>query len=373
MESVPQSIKDQIVKPSPDFQAFKDVVTGVAKPQKMHLCELFADQEIMQWITENVFEKQWIPASRDIETQKKHLLCEIDYWHRMGYDYIRVIGGCDLHSLGHMFTAADTSREMAKDQRTWADMTDGVIRTEADFDMISWPQVSDADVWMYEFAAENLPDGMGILACPESGFLEIPMEYLVGYETMAMMSFDNPELLKRVFEKVREVINSVYAKVIKIDRVEGIFQGDDMGYKTSTMMSPEFLKEYSLPGHKEAAQIAHDNGKIYLLHSCGYLFDIMDYLIDEVKIDGKQSYEDVIMPVEDFHARYGDRIAILGGLDVDILAAGTEQQVRERTRQILEKCFASGRYALGSGNTITNYCKIENILAMFDEAYTFLK
>jgi uroporphyrinogen decarboxylase len=98
----------------------------------------------------------------------------------------------------------------------------------------------------------------------------------------------------------------------------------------------------------------------------------MDYLIDEVKIDGKQSYEDVILPVEKFYAAYGDRIAVLGGLDVDILAAGTQQQTRERTRQILEACFNTGRYALGSGNTVTNYCKIENILAMFDEAYTFI-
>ncbi|MFI4912984.1 MAG: uroporphyrinogen decarboxylase family protein [Sedimentisphaeraceae bacterium JB056] len=372
MIDIPQSIKEQIKSPAPDFDAFKQVILGKAKPQKMHLCELFADQEVMQWVTENIFEKQWFPISDDMETQKKHLLCDIEYWHRMGYDYIHVVGGCRLSSIGSMLYTANTS-DLSKGDRNWANMTNGVIKTVEDFEKIDWPKVTDEDLWMYDFVAQNLPEGMAILSCPESGYLEIPMEYLIGYEAMAMMSFENPKLLKMVFDKVRETINSAYAKIIKMDRVEGIFQGDDMGYKTSTMMSPDFLKEYSLPGHKEAAEIAHSEDKIYFMHSCGNLFEIMDYLIDEVKIDGKQSYEDIIMPVEDIYAKYSDRIAILGGLDVDILAGGSVEQTRTRAKEILEKCFNTGRFAMGSGNTITNYCKMENVLAMFDEAYTFLK
>ncbi len=373
MNGIPQSIIEQVKNPTPDIDGFKRLIRGQGKPDKMYLCELFADQEIMKWVTENVFGKKWVPASPEIETQKKHLLCEIEYWHRMGYDYARITGGADISKIGHQLLAADTSTTMTRDSRNWADMTNGLIKTADDLERINWPQVRDEDLWMYEFAAENIPDGMGILACPESGFLEIPMEWLVGYEAMAIMSFENPALLMRVFDKVREIILSIYSRVVEIPQVQGFFQGDDMGYKTSTMMSPAFLKEYSLPGHKAAAEIAHSHDKIYILHSCGYLSEIMNYLIDEIKIDGKQSYEDVIMPVERFYKQYGSRTAVLGGLDIDILAAGDEQQTRQRTRKILEECFHSGRYAMGSGNTITNYCKIENVLAMFDEAFIFLR
>jgi uroporphyrinogen decarboxylase len=87
-----------------------------------------------------------------------------------------------------------------------------------------------------------------------------------------------------------------------------------------------------------------------------------------VGIDGKHSFEDAILPVEEFYARYGERIAVLGGIDVDILAAGTPEQVRKRARTLIEACGSRGRYAIGSGNSIPSYVSVENYLAMVDEA-----
>ena len=93
----------------------------------------------------------------------------------------------------------------------------------------------------------------------------------------------------------------------------------------------------------------------------------MEDLIDYVGIDGKHSYEDKIMPVEEAANLWGDRISILGGVDMDLLARGTEEQVRVRTRQILDSCGLSGSYCLGTGNTVANYIPIRNYVAMLDE------
>ena len=63
-----------------------------------------------------------------------------------------------------------------------------------------------------------------------------------------------------------------------------------------------------------------------------------------------------------------NRVAILGGVDMDLLGRGTEEQVRTRTREILEVCGARGTgYALGTGNTAANYIPRRNYLAMLDE------
>ena len=62
------------------------------------------------------------------------------------------------------------------------------------------------------------------------------------------------------------------------------------------------------------------------------------------------------------------RIAVLGGVDVDILAASTPDRVRRRTRELMETCGARGRYAVGSGNSIPSYIPVDNYLAMVDEA-----
>ncbi|MEX0736225.1 MAG: uroporphyrinogen decarboxylase family protein, partial [Bacteroidota bacterium] len=106
----------------------------------------------------------------------------------------------------------------------------------------------------------------------------------------------------------------------------------------------------------------------YFLHSCGNVERIMDDLINDVRIDGKHSYEDNIIPVQNFQAKYGDRIAVLGGMDLNILGAGTEEAVRKHTRFLIETCGGRGRYAIGSGNSIPSYIPPANYLAMVDEA-----
>ncbi len=52
---------------------------------------------------------------------------------------------------------------------------------------------------------------------------------------------------------------------------------------------------------------------------------------------------------------------------MDLLARGSEEQVRARVRQILDACGPGGGFCLGSNNAITNYCRLENYYAMIDE------
>jgi uroporphyrinogen decarboxylase len=90
----------------------------------------------------------------------------------------------------------------------------------------------------------------------------------------------------------------------------------------------------------------------------------MEDLISYVKVDAKHSYEDESTPVVEAKRRYGDRIAILGGVDVDKLARSKVEDVEKYTFETLKKCALGGGYALGSGNTIANYVRVENYLAM---------
>jgi len=368
--SVPESIIRQVSNPSPDIEQFIAVIKGRRKPQKVHLAELFADQEIMQWCTENLFGEKWTAISEDpnnISQMKAHLLCEIEYWYRMGYDYIRVTGGVTFDP--NIVFSKDTAGELARSQRGWANMRTGPIQSWRDFESYPWPRVKDESVWMYEFVSDNLPGGMGIFVCPTSGFLEIPMEKLIGFESLSMMIYDEPSLVEAVFSRVRETLLDVYRRTVELPKVTGFFQGDDMGFKTGTLLNPQILRKYCFPGHRALAQLAHSRGKLYFLHCCGKLDQIMDELITDIGIDAKQSFEDVIMPVEQFHNRYAERIGTLGGLDIGILAEASCDEVSRRSRQILDSCMPKGRYAFGSGNTVANYCKMDNVLAMFAEAF----
>jgi uroporphyrinogen decarboxylase len=97
----------------------------------------------------------------------------------------------------------------------------------------------------------------------------------------------------------------------------------------------------------------------------------MEDLIEDVRIDALHSFEDTIVSVVAMKEQYGDRIALLGGIDVDFLCRAHSRQVRERVRHTLERCIAGGGYCLGTGNSVTNYIPLDNYLAMMDEGRKF--
>ena len=93
----------------------------------------------------------------------------------------------------------------------------------------------------------------------------------------------------------------------------------------------------------------------------------MPAFISDVGIQGKQSFEENATPVIAAHKAYGDRIAILGGVDMNRLASWPPHELRLYVRDILETCGPSGSYALGSGNSVTNYVPLENYLILLEE------
>jgi uroporphyrinogen decarboxylase len=143
-----------------------------------------------------------------------------------------------------------------------------------------------------------------------------------------------------------------------------------MGFRSGTLIGPDDMREFVLPGHREAAKRVHEAGKLYHLHSCGKLDAIMPDLIEDVKIDAKHSFEDAICSVVEHKRLYGDRIALIGGVDMDLLARSSPERVRHRTREILDACMPGGGYFLGTGNSVANYIPLDNYLAMLDEGVT---
>jgi uroporphyrinogen decarboxylase len=157
------------------------------------------------------------------------------------------------------------------------------------------------------------------------------------------------------------------ARYLEFDRMRIIFASDDMGFKGGLLFAPDDMRDLVLEGHRQMAQMAHEADRLYLLHTCGKLTDIMEDLIDDVKIDGKHSFEDTIEDVRSVKATYGSRIALIGGIDVDFLCRADEEAVRERVRSTLEICHPGGGYCLGTGNSVANYIPLTNYLSMLDE------
>jgi uroporphyrinogen decarboxylase len=155
-----------------------------------------------------------------------------------------------------------------------------------------------------------------------------------------------------------------------MEGVGAVLHADDLGYKTSTLVSPRVLRRLFLPWLKKYAALAHAHGKPFWYHCCGNVYapGVIEDLVADVGIDAFHAFQDEILPIGAFKARYGGRVAALGGVDMDCLARMDEAALRRYVRKILDQCMPGGRFALGSGNTVANYIPIENYFVLLEEA-----
>lgn len=165
-----------------------------------------------------------------------------------------------------------------------------------------------------------------------------------GDEQMLMFMATEPELVKEVFDAHAEF----YCKMLDLVVAEGfgvqaLFIGGDIAYKNGLLFSPAMYRQLIFPGLKKQIDHAKNNhGLKIIYHSDGNCEAAIETLI-EAGIDAIQPMEvRAGMDVRKLAQRFGDRIAYMGNISTEGLAAGGE-----RMRQEIEdkmKFLQAGRY-----------------------------
>ncbi len=367
-----------IEKPNPDIDRFIKVMSGDMIPDKPPACEYLIDDALMKPVLVDILGREWVEKSdkteymggqmdfskSDISTINQWLDNQIYFWYHMGYDYVRVEVSTPLPAIS--LVTNDTAKGNEGHNRAWQGLIDGPIKSFDDFERYPWPIITDDTFYIHQYICSHLPDGMGLMTCHAGGVYE-HVSRLMGYQGLCIALFEQPQLVKAVTDKIGSIIKAYNDRLLKLEGIKAIFQGDDFGFNTQTLISPKHLREYFLPWHKIYAKQAHDAGKPYYLHSCGKLDDIMDELINDIGIDGKHSFQDNVMPIEIYKEKWGQQIGLLGGVDVDALSTFTQDRLRRYIQNKIEKCAEGGRFAVGAGNSVTSYVPLENYLTMMDE------
>ena len=267
-----------------------------------------------------------------------------------GYDYVTL-------SCPWVFPSSQPDKKLASHSLNH----EAVISDRASFDRYPWPDFAAMDFGYVDRVAEEIPEGMGIVMASSDGILETATA-LLGYDNLCLMLYDDEELAEDIFERIGGIILSFYRKALTRKGVRAILLNDDWGFVSQTLIAPKQLRKYVFPWYNECCRMAHESGRYTILHSCGAHREILPDILS-MGIDGRHSYEDKILPVEEAYSEYAGRIAVLGGIDVDFLCRKTPEEIRERARNLLAQTGSVG-YALGSGNSIPDYVPDEKYLAM---------
>ncbi len=377
-----------VEKPKPDFSRLADTITRRRMPDKVHLVELLIDAEIVEYISEQYLDSP-MPKLGDVmgdkidayRRGKRIVLMEndqdraywqryIDFYYAMGFDYVPDVAALLMHSgltssLIPVLREAGDTAELSRGQRIWAEEGHAAVSSWRDFEAYPWDALRFDTEQYYRFMGRHLPDGMKLV--PVGSVFEQIMERIFGYENLFNFLYDDRGLVDAVFDKVGTIIMEHYRNVAPLDAVGALFHGDDLAFKTSTLLSPDQLREVFFPWLKSFVSIAHENDKMIWYHCCGYKDEIMDDLIEDIGVDAIHSFEDACCPVTEYKKRYGDRVALLGGVDMDKLCRLGKADLRAYVRMVLDTCMENGGFALGAGNSFANYVPVGNYFEMMEE------
>jgi uroporphyrinogen decarboxylase len=342
------------MKFSPDYHHVLDVLNN-KKPKRLPLYEHLINPPIMEKILNKPFADLIEGDKNDVDEFFKNY-CK--FFKQMTYDTVS-FEYCIISIL--------------PDSGAISGGKPGPIQNRDDFNKYPWDELP-ARFWekadpQFQTLIQNLPTGMQAIGGVGNGVFEIS-EDLVGYEYLSYMQIDNHELYTSLHEKIGDLMHTIWDRFLKVyaDYFVGCRFGDDLGFKTNLLLSPDSIKRHILPQYKRIIDAVHNANKKFLLHSCGCIFDIMEDVI-KIGIDAKHSNEDVIAPFDKWIDLYGNRIGLFGGIDLDILC-------QEKPDVIFEKVVELGKrfrnktngYALGSGNSIPDYVPVEGYLAMIEAA-----
>lgn len=329
----------------PDYRNLLNVLSG-SKPDRPTLFEFFMNDPLYSFLLNG--------KPMDTSDINRYYMQRAGAFETAGYDYVTILA-CDLQ-----FNPNDPHSIKTKSLNDVP-----IICDRESFDAYTWPDAGSFDYSRLDYVGSRLSKGMKIIPCGPGGVLENVIS-LMGYDNLCYALYDDEQLVHDVCENVGRTLMEYYRIVSPRDDVCAVISNDDWGFNTQPMMSAGHLREFIIPWHREIVKLIHEAGKPAILHSCGNLETVMDDIIS-IGYDAKHSYEDNIIPVEDFYDKYKGRIAILGGIDLDFVCRADPDDIYKRSRAMMNKGTAG--YALGSGNSIPEYVPVENYMAMIAAVY----
>ncbi|KKM01379.1 hypothetical protein LCGC14_1795020 [marine sediment metagenome] len=148
---------------------------------------------------------------------------------------------------------------------------------------------------------------------------------------------------------------------------DGIWYFEDMGFKAKPFMSPAMYRQMIWPAHKLTFDYAHSCGLPVIVHSCGFVEELLPGLI-EAGMDCLQAMEvKAGMDLLRLKKAYGDRIALMGGLDVRALVANDRDAITAELEGKLPAAMAGGGYCLHSDHSIPDQVEYETYKFFVDK------
>lgn len=187
------------------------------------------------------------------------------------------------------------------------------------------------------------------------------MTFLRGFEDTLIDLTVEPENLARLADRVFGFEEDVIRQ-LKPRGFHAAAFFDDWGTQNSLMISPKTWREFFKPRYKKQFDLCHAQGLDVYFHSCGYIADIIDDLI-EIGVDILNLSQPNIFDVEKLGAQYRGKICFMCPVSYQTTSlTGTREEIFAEAKRLMNNLTVHGGGLIG-------YAEEYQSIGMSDENY----
>jgi uroporphyrinogen decarboxylase len=201
--------------------------------------------------------------------------------------------------------------------------------------------------------------------------------YLRGFEGWMVDIAQRRDMHRVIADRIHHIQTTLLLRLLEEvgEWVDFVCGGDDLGTSLATYMSPRDFRALIRPYYVDL--IGRIKGRWphikFYLHSHGGIMDLVADLIEcGVDVLNPILPLDSMDPVR-LKREFGDRLCFHGGIDVEhILPFGTEEEVRDHVREVVDILAPGGGYWF-KAQVISPMIPPRNVIAAYDAALEFCR
>jgi uroporphyrinogen decarboxylase len=245
-----------------------------------------------------------------------------------------------------------------------------------DLNRYRWPSVEWWDYSQMAATAERARQKQ-VVQC---GYMAIFYHHnlLRGLEQSLMDPMEKPEFTHELLNRLADYFLEHHRRMFEAagGLIDVAQVTDDLGTQTGPMIGMETFREFYKPHMRRFINLCKEFGIKVMHHDDGAIRPFLPELIEMgIDILNPVQWRCPGMEIEGLKQDFGDKLCFHGGIDnQQTLPHGTEQEVREEVRRTIDVLAADGTgYVLAPCHNIQAVTPIENVLAMYDEAWKYGK
>jgi len=200
-----------------------------------------------------------------------------------------------------------------------------------------------------------------------------------GLKNLSIMFYRDPDLVHEMMDFCTEFVIAVSDRAVNDVDIDYVILNEDMAYKGRSMIGPEMMREFMLPGYKRLVRHLKSHGVPIVMMDCdGYVHDIAPVWI-EAGINSTTPIE--VMAGNDIlrlREELGHKMSFLGGIDKTKIARGgraLEKEFESKVPQLIQDggyipCCDHG---IPPDVSYRNYCQFISLLKKYCGAESWVR